>query len=85
MQEQTLEFLIKRSLNDCQNIFKDTMNIMPKFLINLVNKGFIKTLASLTTNTELKTEIKESLKNLEELRDLINLTWTEETMAQKQN
>ena len=85
LQEQTLEFLIKRSLNDCQNIFKDTMNIMPKFLINLVNKGFIKTLASLTTNTELKTEIKESLKNLEELRDLINLTWTEETMAQKQN
>lgn len=72
LQEQTVEYLLKRSLNDCKEVMIDTLQIPPKFLESILLNGVINTFAKGTTSSEIK-NIRKSLENFQEMLDLIRL------------
>lgn len=74
LQEQTMEFLVKRSLNDCKKIVKDSLYIVPKTLENILQYGVVKTIAKATTNNEINKDVGKSLENLKEMLDLVKLS-----------
>lgn len=82
LQEQTMEYLIKRSLNDCQEIVTDSLHIAPKAIENIAQYGLVNTIAKVTSNDELKKDIRDSLNNLKELLELIKISSNEEIFIQ---
>ncbi len=73
LQEQTMEFLVKRSLKDCKGIIIDSLQFAPKALENISKYGLVKGVAKITSNNQVKNDVKESLENLKEMFDLIKL------------
>lgn len=84
LQEQTMEFLIKRSLKDCKGIVIDSLHFTPKTLENISQYGLINTIAKVTTNSEIKKDVRKSLENLKEMLDLIKLSCDETPMGPEQ-
>lgn len=64
LQEQTMEFLVKRSLKDCKGIVIDSLHFVPKALENISQYGLVSTIANVTTNGEIKNDLKKSIENL---------------------
>ena len=73
LQEQTMEFILKRSLNDYKEIVIDSLQITPKTIENTLQYGIINTFAKVVTNNDLKNDIDNSLDNLREMLDFIKL------------
>lgn len=78
LQEQTMEFLVKRSLKDCKGIVIDSLRIAPKVLENISQYGLVNTIAKVTTSSEIKKDVGQSLENLREMLDLIKLSCSDE-------
>lgn len=78
LQEQIMEFLVKRSLKDCKGIVKDSLRIAPKALENISQYGLVNTIAKVTTSSEIKKDVGQSLENLREMLDLIKLSCSDE-------
>lgn len=78
LQEQTMEFLVKRSLKDCQGIVIDSIHFAPKVLENISQYGLVNTIAKVTTSSEIKKDVRKSLENLKEMLDLIKLSCCDE-------
>lgn len=72
LQEQTVEFLLKRSLNDCKEFIIDTLKMPPKVIESILQSGIICTVAKGTNCNEFK-NVKKSLEHLKEMLDLIKL------------
>ncbi|MCI8575685.1 MAG: AarF/ABC1/UbiB kinase family protein, partial [Bacilli bacterium] len=85
LQEQTIEFLVKRSLKDCKGIVMDSLHIAPKALENIIQYGLVNTIAKVTTSSEIKKDVRKSLENLEEMLDLAKLFYCEETPFQHEH
>lgn len=78
LQEQTMEFLVKRSLKDCQGIVIDSIHFAPKVLENISQYGLVNTIAKVTTSSEIRKDVRKSLENLKEMLDLIKLSCCDE-------
>ncbi len=63
LQEQTMEFLVKRSLKDCKGIVIDSLHLAPKTLENISQYGLVNSIVKLTTSNEIKQDVRTSLKN----------------------
>lgn len=72
LHEQTVEYLLKRSLNDCKEIMVDTLMLPPKVIESILSNGIISTVAKGTNCDEFK-NVKKSLENLKEMLDLIKI------------
>lgn len=71
LQEQTIEYLIKRSLNDCNNIAIDSIEASPRLLRDTLRNGIIKTIAKESASDDnLKNEIGVTLENLKEMIEI---------------
>lgn len=82
LQEQTMEFLVKRSLKDCKEIVIDSIHFAPKALENISQYGLVNTIAKVTTSSEIKKDVRKSLENLKEMLDLIKLSCCDEIPVQ---
>jgi len=82
LQEQTMEFLVKRSLKDCKGIVIDSLHFAPKALENISQYGLVNTIAKVTTSSEIKKDVRKSLENLKEMLDLIKLSCCDEMPVQ---
>ncbi len=82
LQEQIMEFLVKRSLKDCKGIVIDSLRIAPKALENISQYGLVNTIAKVTTSSEIKKDVRQSLENLREMLDLIRLSCGDEIPVQ---
>lgn len=82
LQEQAMEFLVKRSLNDCKGIVIDSLRIAPEALENILQYGLANTIAKVTTSSEIKNDVREALENLKEMSDLIKLSYCDEILVQ---
>ena len=71
LQEQAIEFMIKRSIKDCKSIVMDTFYTAPKTLKNTVQFGFANTIAKAATDSNFKKDIERSVDHLKEMLDLI--------------
>lgn len=70
LQEMTMEFLVKRSLKDCQNIVIDSLYIAPSALENITKYGLVNTIAK-ATDSKIAKDVNKSLENLKEMLNLI--------------
>lgn len=84
LQEQTLEFLINRSLFDEKKIMIDNLKIAPKVLENTLKFGIVKTISQLSTNQEIRKDLRNSLENFKEMLDLMKLTNGEDQVQSHQ-
>lgn len=71
LQAQTVEYLLKRSFNDCKEIVLDSLNITPKIVENTMQYGFINTVSKVITGNKIENDIKKSIENLKEIKDLL--------------
>ena len=74
LQEQTIEFLLQRSLNDCKTIMKDSLNIIPNAIKNTMNHGIVNTFSKLITQKEIREDASRSLENIKESLNLLYAT-----------
>lgn len=84
LQDQTIEFMIKRSLKDCKEIVIDSLNIAPKALENTLQYGLVNTIAKVSTSSELRKDVRSSLENLREILDLVKSTYYDEIPHQEE-
>ncbi len=82
LQDQTMEFLVKRSLKDCKGIVIDSLHIAPKVLEDISQYGVVNTIANVAASSEIKSDIRQSLENLREMIDLIKLSFGDEIPVQ---
>ena len=73
IQDQVVEFMLKRSLNDCKNIALDGLDITPMILSNTLEYGVINTIAKAVSNNTLRQDIIKSLDNLKEMLELAKI------------
>lgn len=74
LQEQTMEFLIRRSLKDCQGILSDGLSFAPRILESILQNGLVSTIAKATTDNTLRQDVKNSLANFREMLDLLEIS-----------
>lgn len=72
---QTIEFLCKRSLQDCQNFITKNIQLIPQTLSNMLAQGPINAFSQLVFHCQLQQDAKNSLDHLHEAIDLINATY----------
>lgn len=72
--------MLKRSLKDFKKIAKESYNIIPKTIENISQYGFTSVFAKTVTNDTMKKDLKNSLENLKEMLDLIEVSY-EKTYA----
>ncbi len=78
LQEQVVEFMIKRSLRDCKGIIVDSIRLAPKFLKETMKYGLVKTVAKVSTDDELRQNVISSLANLREMLILFKASMDKE-------
>lgn len=71
LSEQTIEYLIQRSINDCLEIIEDGLKLPQDLIKNTIEHGIINTIAKITSETKINIDIKRALDNLEETFELI--------------
>ncbi len=75
LQEQTIEYLVKRSLKDGKGIVLDSLHIAPKALENISQYGFVNAIAKIITSSKMRNDVEQSLENLKEILELIKLSY----------
>jgi len=73
LQAQTVEFLIKRSYNDCKGIVADGLAIVPNTLENIFEYGLANTFAQATSSNKIRADLEVSLDNLKEMADFAKM------------
>lgn len=84
LQEQIVEYMVKRSLQDCQGVMVNSIHIAPQFMRDSLKYGLTKSLIKTVTRTDLKENINQSISHLQEMLMFINLSYfqTSENQAQ---
>lgn len=72
LQEQTVEFMMQRSINDIKDIALNGLYTIPNFFENVVEYGLSNTVAKLVSS-DLKDDLEKSLDHLKEILDVIKL------------
>lgn len=72
---QTIEFLCKRSLQDCQKFINDGVCLVPQTFTNVWNQGLVGAFSQLVSHHQLEQDAKNSLDHLREALDLISATY----------
>lgn len=80
LQEQTIEFLIKRSIDDGKEIVKGSVYLTPKLLENTLQYGLTNTIAKTITNVD-RNAYKEYLENIKETITLITISLCDEVQV----
>lgn len=78
LQEQTMEFLVKRSLNDCKDIVVDGLHKVPEVIESTLENGILHTITKVTRSSEIRMDVRKSLENLKEMLDLLKLSYLDE-------
>lgn len=73
LQEQTIEFLLKRSLKDCKDIAKDSFYMAPTVLENISKYGLVRTITKVANSNTLKKDLRKTLENMKETLELLNI------------
>lgn len=72
LQEQILEFLLKREFNDSKSIIKDGFKMVPRLFKNTLKYGPIKSIAKESSlNNELKEDLNNKIENLKEFLAIV--------------
>lgn len=72
LEEQTIEYFINRSVDDCKNIIESGITLGPKLISNTLKYGFVKGLSEETMEViKLRDYLKETLNHYEEIIDTI--------------
>lgn len=72
LSEQVIEYIVKRSIKDCQSVVIDSLKVSPKLIQNTMKYGLVKTIVKETaTNEELKSDVRRTLENLKELLQVV--------------
>lgn len=72
---QTMEYLLRRSLQDCQTFLSDGLQLIPQTFTRTVEQGLASALSHLATNQSLKQDAATSLEHLKEVIDLASATY----------
>ena len=73
LQEQVIEYLIKRSMNDCKDILANGFSMFPKLINNTFKYGFSKGITKGGVEVlKLRDNLKNALEHCEEILDIIN-------------
>ncbi len=75
LQEQMVEFLIKRSLNDCKDLIIDGISSTPKYIENTIQNGFVNTIAKASSDVKINTDLRKTLENFKEILELMQATY----------
>ncbi len=75
LQEQTVEFLIKRSLNDCKDLIMDGISSTPEYIENTIQNGFVNTIAKASSDVKINTDLRKTLENFKEILELMQATY----------
>ena len=71
---QTIEFFIKRSVSDCQNLIKDAIWLGPKVLENALKVGPVNALSKGTCDIiKVRNNLKTTLKHCDEVIDALKI------------
>lgn len=74
LQEQTMEYLVTRSIRDYQHVMMDGVFVAPEMLSNTIKDGVVSALVkALASNACLKEDVRESVLNLQEMLDLLKM------------
>lgn len=79
LQEQAMEFLVRRSLKDCKGIVINSLHYVPEVIENVMQYGLVSTITKVAVNSEMKENLSQSLDNFKEMFDLIKLFTFDET------
>lgn len=71
LQEQAVEFMLRRSLSDCQEIITSGLRLVPETLLDTLETGPAQALAKAVTKTEIKQKLTNSLANFQEMLELV--------------
>lgn len=75
LMEQTLEFCIYRTINDCKNLLVDGGKIIPSFLSNSIKYGVIPSVSKEIFNfREIQSDLRKTLEHTEEIIELFKVT-----------
>ena len=85
LQEQVVEFMIKRSLEDCKGIIVDSIRLAPKVLEGTMKYGLVKTMTKVVTDENLRNDAIESLENLREMVLLLKASMQESQEFEQQS
>ncbi len=73
LSEQTIEFMINRSLNDLSTVTNSTFRLAHIVLKDTIEYGSSKALTDLITDNELRKDIRKTLEDLQEMLALLKL------------
>jgi len=72
LQEQTVEYFIRRSLKDCEGVVVDTIKFAPTLLESTLKYGLVKGIAKEYSNIEkLHNNMKSALENYKEILNIV--------------
>lgn len=71
LREQTIEFMLRRSLHDCKDIFLGGLGFIPRGIENTLNHGLLHTLTRFATDQSFRPDLAEPLGHLQEMLDLL--------------
>lgn len=84
LQQQVVEYLIERSLKDCENIAIHSLTIAPRVWNNILQYGIVKTIVrGVSMTNTLERDLRGSIQNLKELIEMIKLPYSEEQSKEK--
>lgn len=70
MQEQVVQFMVRKNLSNCKNLLITSLNIAPKALKNTLKYGLTDTITKVATNGDLR---KNIIKTLDDFKEMITL------------
>lgn len=72
LQEQTIEYLINRSLKDVEDFTIETLKIAPTFLKNTHHYGLVKSVSKTISNEEWDNSFTTLIDHYKEMKEIIN-------------
>ncbi len=71
LQTEVLEYLVRRSLTDCQDVITDSLRLIPNTILETLRRDPVSSLAQAISNRKIKQDLSRSLANFQELLNLI--------------
>lgn len=72
LQEQTAEFMLRRSLNDCREILMAGVGLGPEMLTDTLQTGPIEAVAKIIAKSDLQRKLTSSVENFREMLELVS-------------
>lgn len=79
LQQQVMEYMIERSLKDCENIAIHGLKVAPRVWNHMLKYGLVKTIAKETSiSKKFESDVQSSIEHLKEIVQMIKLPYSEE-------